>query len=120
MTNTEFLRQNILMNCGYKEDGEKVPSLESLRKTEWSPEFERLMRNRMVIGALRYGRLHGQGKPQYDRITSAIKRLEKYKETGNIENLVDTANMCLLEFEEGIHPKKHFNAVDDGEHTEVK
>jgi hypothetical protein len=72
------------------------------------------------MGGIRYGLLHEPGKPKYDRIQSAIKRLEKYRQTGNLENLVDIANMCLLEFEEGEHPNRHFKSIDDGEHTGVK
>jgi hypothetical protein len=94
-----------------------VPSLESLRSSEWSREFETLMRNRLVMGALRYGLLMATGKPKYDRIDSAIKRLRKYQDTGNDEHLVDVANMMLLEFVEGCHPTKHFSSVDDGEHV---
>lgn len=93
---------------------------DELRASEWSPEFERLMRNRLMMGALRYGRLGAEGKPQYDRIASAVKRLQQYDRTGNQELLVDAANLCLVEFVEGRHPTRHFHAVDDGEHVEVK
>lgn len=73
-----------------------------------------------MFGALRYGRIHAEGKLQYDRIASIEKRLRLYKKSGNQEYLVDCANLCLLEFEEGTHPKKHFAAIDDGEHVERK
>ncbi len=120
MTITEYLRRSILTNCGYQENSQRKPSLKSLRETEWSPAFEKHMRERLIMGGIRYGLLHEPGKPKYDRIQSAIKRLEKYRQTGNLENLVDIANMCLLEFEEGEHPNRHFKSIDDGEHTEVK
>lgn len=97
-----------------------MPSLAVLRKTEWSEEFESLMRNRMIQGAFRYGRLRHPGKPQFDRVSSAISRLEKYRQDGNTECLVDVANMMLLEFVEGDHPDKHFASVDDGEHVDVE
>lgn len=100
-------------------DGD-MPSLADLRRTEWSEEFERLMRNRLVMGAFRYGPLRSEGKPQYDRLASARKRLSIYERTGNLEHLVDVANLMLCEFEEGDHPRRHLRAVDDGHHAEAK
>jgi hypothetical protein len=95
----------------------KRVTLEELRRTEWSPQFERYMRNRLVMGALRYGRLGVTGKPVYDRVRSMVKRLSLYAISGNREYLVDVANLCLLEFEEGIHPNAHWAPSDDGEHV---
>jgi hypothetical protein len=81
---------------------------------QWHDLFETLMRNRLQMGALRYGLnfCNAAGKPQYDRLQGAIKRLELYQETGNDELLVDVANLMMLEFGEGKHAKKHFEAVD--------
>jgi hypothetical protein len=90
--------------------------MSELEKSEWSPEFEKLMRNRLLVGALRYGRLRAVGKPAYDRIKGAQKRLKQYQQTGNLETLVDVANMMLLEFVEGQHPMRHFNALSE-DHT---
>jgi hypothetical protein len=87
---------------------------------QWSPRFEQLMRNRLVMGAFRYGLLGDPNKPQYDRVKEIHRRIDKYVETGNLELLVDVANMALMEFEEGTRPKRHLNAVDDGEHAEAK
>jgi hypothetical protein len=87
------------------------------RESEWCPRFEAAMRARLVMGALRYGRMGSPGKPQYDRTTCAVRRLLDYAESGNLERLVDAANLCLLEFVEGIHPLRHFRADDDGRHT---
>lgn len=109
------LRQDLLARANVSEA--VLPA--DLRRSEWSPEFERLMRNRLVLGALRYGRIHAVGKPTYDRAESIIRRARKYQETGNLELLVDVANLCLLEFEEGQHPQRHFAAEDDGEHVQV-
>lgn len=84
--------------------------------TEWSPAFERLMRNRLIFGAIRYGRMgHGcvpRGKPAYDRCESIRYRLNLFERTGNAEWLVDIANLALLMFEERQHPDWHFDAVD--------
>jgi len=60
-----------------------ILNIEELRLSEWSPKFEALMRNRLVMGAFRYGVLHAPEKPQYNRIASCIKRLQRYQETGN-------------------------------------
>lgn len=106
--------------CGLPEKEETIIApLEELKQSEWSPVFEQLMRNRLIMGSIRYGRLCAHGKPQLDRIGSMLKRLNLYTKTGNMELLVDIANMCLLEFMEGNHPTRHFHAVDDGEHINI-
>lgn len=115
----DILRKRLLAKAGLIDVKPKL-SYKDLAKSEWSPKFEQLMRNRLIMGALRYGLLHAPGKPQYDRIASIVKRLNVYKETGNTEHLVDAANLCLMEFEEGKHPKKHFAAHDDGIHVQTK
>lgn len=88
-----------------------------LTLSEWSNKFETLMRNRLIMGAYRYGVLNNMNKPTYNRVESMINRLRKYEQTGNTEFLVDVANLCMLEFEEGVHPNKHFSSIDDGEHV---
>lgn len=112
------LRESILSNAGIVDRGKK-PSLESLQKTEWSAEFEKLMRNRLIMGAIRYGLLRAPGKKKYNRTDSIRQRLDLFNETGNAEHLVDIANLCLLEFEEPNHPKFHFKSIDDGHHTKT-
>lgn len=97
---------------------------EALQQSEWSPEFEHLMRNRLVMGALRYGRMghgaHPVGKPVYDRAASIRRRLVLFERTGNGEHLVDIANEALLIFEERQHPQFHFAQEDGGYHTQPK
>ena len=116
-----FLRNLWLWKCGLPEnEPQKMASLEELKTTEWSDDFEKLMRNRLIMGAIRYGRIGDKNKIQYEHIDSMIKRLNKYQESGNKEYLVDVANLCLLEFVECNHPKQHFHAIDDGEHVNIK
>jgi hypothetical protein len=93
-------------------------SFERFAERQWSREFETLMRNRLIMGGLRYGGLGYEGKRQFNRIKAIGDRLKNYEETGNLEWLVDCANLCLLEYVEGRHPKRHFHAHDDGEHVE--
>lgn len=107
-----FLRNLWRWKCGVAEESPHI-DLDELRRTEWSFRFEELMRNRLVFGALRYGRLHASCKPPYDRVKASIQRLIHYDKTGNLEMLVDVANLCLLEFEEGRHPTRHFEEAGD-------
>lgn len=113
----DILRQRLLTQAGLVEPPAPKFTLDELAASEWSPEFERLMRNRLIMGALRYGKLRAPGKPQYDRFRSMFKRLLAYRDSGNTELLVDIANLCLCEFVECHHPLRHWHAVDGGEHV---
>ena len=100
-----------------------LPDLEQLKQTQWCPWFEQAMRNRLLMGGIRHGLSFGDaepGKATWDRITDMAKRLGRYKDDGNIEHLVDLANLAMLEAEEGDHPLRHFRARDDSGHAEVK
>lgn len=112
-TVTQHIRDRLLSRLS-----PPVP-LAELRETEWSQEFERLMRNRLIVGSYRYGRMGSVGKPLYRCIPRIRRYLDDYEETGNLECLVDVANLALVEFVEGSHPRRHFRAVDDGKHTEI-
>lgn len=85
-------------------------------KYSWSIYFERLMRNRLVIGAMRYGVQGGPKLKNYDRIKGMEKRLSQFKETGNMDCLIDVANLAMLESYESQHPNFHFAALD-GDHS---
>jgi hypothetical protein len=80
----------------------------------WVPEFEHLMRNRLVMGTLRYGLITNEPKPGHtEKYVAYIQtKLNIYAETGNTEMLVDVANLAMMEFVMGDHPDKHFKAVD--------
>lgn len=117
-TITEHIRQHLLDRAGVCIAVWQRP-LPMLARTEWSSEFERLQRNRLLFGAFRYRSMTASTENKYDRIDSCQKRLKRYAETGNDELLVDVANLCMLEFEGGCHPNKHFKSVDDGEHVKT-
>lgn len=127
MTGREFHTMNAWRRLsGYPElDQDEIKPkptmspMEVLRETEWSPEFEKLMRNRMLMGAFRYGLLHANVRPNYGYVDSIERRLKIFRETGNMEYLVDIANICLIIFETKAHPNAHFESVDDGEHAVV-
>jgi len=121
-TITNHLRNHLLQSLGVPTGPvRRMPSLDELRAMQGSERFAWLCKNRMVLGAFRYGLLEEQrhGSP-YDNIGSAVRRLELYERTGNTECLCNAANLCMIEFEIGRHPTKHFRAADDGIHTEKK
>ena len=116
----DVLRQRLLTRAGlFHAPGPRL-SLKELQASEWSVEFERFMRNRLIMGALRYGRLGAAGKPKYDRMASIRARLNAYEVSGNLELLIDVANLCVCEFVEGTHPLRHWNSTDDGEHVKTR
>lgn len=88
---------------------------EFLQETQWSPRFERLMRNRLIMGCLRYEPFSAKREHfEYDCASEAIKRILLYQQDGNKEHLVDAGNMCLLQFEFG---PGEFRPQDDGVHA---
>ena len=94
-----------------------VPGYAELTKTQWCLEFEKLCRNRLVMGAFRYGRVGEQDYSKYDLVAEIHKRAARYKDTRNLEHLVDAANICMLAFVHGQRNGETLRAVDDGEHT---
>lgn len=119
-TITEHIREHLLRSIGYSKPDRK-PDFESLRKSEWSVLFEKYQRNRLIMGALRYGLINHGGKSQYNRVDSIRQRLDLYEQTGNQEHLVDISNLCMLEFEEPAHKNAHWKATDEHDyHVEVK
>jgi len=121
MTNFELMRQRLHMQAGvheYKPSKFKPSDLKKLEQTEWSIKFEKLMRNRLLMGAMRYGTFEeklvsAKSSRPWDLLSPIGSKLQLYALTGNSEYLVDIANYCMLAFEFDPHPKKHFEALDD-------
>lgn len=73
---------------------------EKILQTEYSPKFDEIRKNMMVMSFYKYGPV----KDNYctykcmDAIGNLKKRLEKYEQTGNTEYLADVANFAMLEF----------------------
>jgi hypothetical protein len=120
-TLNEFYKNAWLWKCGKKENKYVKPeniNIEELYKTQWNCFFEQAMRNRLVMGALRYGDIRKQ--KSWDYIDYLKKKLKNYEKTGNTEMLVDIANLALLEFVNGSHKNKHWEAVEQKEHNVKK
>lgn len=111
MTNFEWMRKRLLDRKGIFDPPKQLPDFATLQRTQWSSRFETLMRNRLLMGAFRYGLL-GRQDLKYDAASDAKRRIDLYLHSGNTEHLVDAANMCLVEFVLGKHPTKHFEATD--------
>lgn len=89
--------------------------IEKILQTEYSEEFDKLRKNRMVISYYKYGSIaNNYGESLINAIENLEIRLKKYKETGNTEYLVDIANFAMIEFMYPKHNNKHFDSEEHG------
>jgi hypothetical protein len=106
---------------GYKPlEFKPMPDIESLKKSEWDEEFETLRKNRMVMGAFRYGLIAKQNLDEYDWVQQIKDRVDRYAEDGNLEHLIDAGNCCMLGFIDGKRKGKELLSIDDGIHNKPK
>jgi len=101
------------------EPEERKPTLPEQMITEWDDEFEMLMRNRLIVGSMRYGPMAEQDYAKYDLPKDAQNRIDKYKKTRNLEHLVDAANTIMLAYIHGRRNGEELKPIDDGEHTPI-
>lgn len=66
--------------------------------SEWSPEFVQGMADRMSVSFFKYGAIQDAFPGKIDATENVRLRIEKYRETKNLEFLIDAANYCLIEF----------------------
>ena len=118
-TVTEQIRARLHARLGIHEVNGRLDA-RMIVHSEWCPEFECLQRARLIMGACRYGPLGAANKPAWDRPPDIKRRIEAYEGDGDLEHLVDVANLCMLEYVEGRHPLRHLGGRDDGAHTQVK
>jgi len=94
--------------------------LAELWESEWCEEFVERCRNRLVMGKFRgYPHLAEPDAPnarQY--LDRAAQEIAAYRTDGNLEHLVDAANMMHAEYARGRHPRRHWGPADDGPHLE--
>lgn len=94
------------------------PPLDELRKTEWIPLFEQYMRNRLVMGAMRYETFEEKMKGNnYDCLEYIRRKCKEYEKTHNLECLVDLANVAMIEFGAPHYTDAHFTPGDDTSHV---
>lgn len=124
MTRAELIRQEFFENSWRENAGllprqrpENVEDLATLSETEWSKEFEQLMRNRLIMGRFRYGRLHSSLDldAKLRRASRVLLSLvQEYKATGDIEMLVDLANFAMVEYVRAKRAGAKLASEDDG------
>lgn len=85
-----------------------------LPDSEFSEKFVQYMKNRMAVSFHKYGPVADAYPHKVSALDSLRKRLDKYRETGNTEWLVDAANFLMIEFMHPSHPDAHFEGTDSG------
>lgn len=126
---TDWIRHHMYRQLGALPDGtpylcspeelqtaaerKRDPSFEALRNQlrprahPRAQEFEALRMARLRMGHLRYGQC---GRNLTDAVGSMIRRLEAYEQDGNLEHLVDVANLCEIEWIWPGHEKTWYEA----------
>lgn len=73
--------------------------MNDILKTEYSEEFDKLRKNRVIVSFFKYGAVRDNyGAGRVDAIGSLELCLEKFKKTGNTEYLVDVANYAMFRY----------------------
>ena len=120
----DIIRENMLRRDGVITDPLPEPiSYNDMLALQWGEEWQavlQLMQNRMVMGGYRYGPTKKQKPYQYDNIGDMHRRLDLFCDTGNMEHLVDVANIAIISCLKKDHPIFHFKATDDGVHAKSK
>lgn len=83
---------------------------------EYSDEFDKLRKNRVATSFYKYGSAKDNfltGNVQ--AIPTLELCLNKYKETGNLDYILDLCNYAMFEFMYPQHPKAHFRATESHE-----
>lgn len=90
------------------------PSPEEILRTEFSEDFVKYMKNRMVMSYFKYGTVRA-AREKVKFLEDVRKRIDKYLATGNTEWLIDAANNLMMEFMFPSHPNGHFKATESRE-----
>lgn len=69
--------------------------------------FHDLMDGAMLVNAYKYGDVAQAYPDRVDAVQSMERRIEKYKQDGNVRWLVDAANFAMIEFTHPRHEKAH-------------
>lgn len=89
---------------------------DKLPGTEYSTRVDELRKNRVELGYLKYGPAKKNfGEKLVAAVPTCEQCIQKYKDTGNTEYLLDAMNYLMFEY---MYPQKDgafFKATDSGE-----
>ena len=118
----DILRERLLIRAGViKPASAPTYTLDEMEALQWGAEWQyilSLMKSRMIMGGYRYGPTPLQKPREFDNIADVKRLLDLYEVDGNMEHLVDAANITIIECLKKSHPNFHFNPIDDGIHAE--
>lgn len=69
----------------------------------------------MLTSFGKYGHIKDSVEKGMDPLAEVRARINKYRDTGNTEWLIDAANYCMIEFMHPSHDNAHFRATDSSE-----
>jgi hypothetical protein len=95
-------------------------TMEEMAAIQWGDDWQEildLMKNRMIMGGYRYGPHRNQRPGQFDNVADAKRRLGLHDDDGNMEHLLDAANITILACLKKAHKDFHFTPIDDGVHA---
>ena len=96
-----------------------MPSIEPWRD-DYSERFDELRRNRVQVSHYKYGRASKNFRAgNVDALATMDLCIQKYRDTGNTEYLVDAANYCMFEFMFPQVKGAHFRPTDSAESAGV-
>lgn len=84
-------------------------------KTEFSEDFVSGMKDRVAVSYHKYGPVSEAVAHGANFVEALQTRLDKYRDTGNTEWLMDVANYAMFEFMYPSHKSAHFRATDSDE-----
>jgi hypothetical protein len=65
-----------------------------------------------LVSFYKYGAVADGFPERMNALDSLQLRIDKYRETGNVEYLVDAANFAMIEFMHPKHERAHYKATD--------
>lgn len=116
----DILRDRLLEGIEIPKDPITIHTLEEMAAIQWGEDWLKildLMKNRMIMGGFRYGPHRNQRQGQFDNVADSIRRLKLHQEDGNMEHLLDAANITILACLKKAHKNFHFESIDDGVHA---